>query len=120
MVRRIINITLFFTLILSGGCYYDIESELYGEAPCIIPEDINYGESIEPIIAGKCATGSCHVAGGTGPGNLENTSELTEMIDNGTFQDRVIIRKDMPKAGPLSPCEIQTLQKWIDQGASVN
>lgn len=107
-------------MLILGGCYYDVESVLYPDSDCTVPETVDYTTHVAPIIAAKCAIGSCHVSSGTAPGDLATTAALESMINDGSFQDRVIVVKDMPKSGPLPPCEILILQKWIDEGAVIN
>jgi hypothetical protein len=120
MVRRTTSILFLSILLTAVGCYYDVEAELYGDAVCSVPDVVLHSDHIAPIIAGKCAIGSCHVSSGTAPGELETSQGLSEMVDNGTFVDRVLDRKDMPKSGPLSACELQIIQKWLDQGGIIN
>lgn len=119
MVRRTTNIFFATVVLAASGCFYDIEAELY-PAGCIVPETVVYAIDIEPIIAQKCAIGICHVTSGVAPGSFETYEGLLNKVDNGTFEERIFVRQDMPPSGSLSSCEVQILQKWIDQGALNN
>jgi hypothetical protein len=120
MVRRTTNIFFATVVLAASGCFYDIEAELYPGSGCIVPETVVYSIDIEPIIALKCAIGNCHVTSGVAPGSFETYEGLLNKVNNGTFEERIFVRQDMPPSGPLSSCEIQILQKWIDQGALNN
>ena len=72
-----------------------------------------YETDIKSIISTKCA--GCHPNGG-GPGDYSITSNVKEVMDNGKFEDRVLIRKNMPTGG-LPQNELDKIQKWFDQGA---
>ena len=112
--------TVFILFILTlYSCYNDNEEELYGPVSCDVSA-ITYTNDVLPIINTSCATAGCHVSGGTGPGDFTNYNELKVKVDNGTFQTRVLIDKTMPPNSPLSDCELQILQAWVDTGAPNN
>jgi len=107
------------TSIFAIGCYYDNVEELYPDgAPCDL-ENITYLNDIKPIIDQNCAISGCHVPG-TGRKDLTTYQGLKDIVDDGRLVDRVIVRKDMPPAQPLSRCEMDKIQTWIDAGAPEN
>ncbi len=117
MNNRILFKILVLTLVSS--CYNDNEEDLYGPINCDVSE-VTYSVNVQPIINSSCATTGCHTSGGTAPGNFNNYNELKSKVDNGTFENRVLIQKTMPPNSPLSDCELETLQAWIDGGALNN
>ena len=107
-------------LILFGlslySCYNDNEEELYGPVSCDVSA-VSYTNDVLPIINASCATSGCHVSGGTGPGDFSNYNDLKGKVDNGSFENRVLVQKNMPPSTPLSDCELAILQAWLDNGA---
>jgi len=100
-----------------GGCYYDKEELLYpgGCDPGSATTPGYWTATIEPIIATRCA--NCHLPGGQGPGDLRTYAAVKATVDNGSFQQLVLVARSMPQGGALSACEIQKLQAWVDAGA---
>ena len=109
---------ILFTLALYS-CYNDNEEELYGPVSCDV-SNVTYSNEVIAIINSSCATTGCHVSGGTGPGNFTSYNDLKATVDNGTFENRVLIQKTMPPSTPLSDCDLQILQTWLDEGALQN
>jgi hypothetical protein len=103
-----------------SSCYYDNELELYGDAPVECDSIGTFMDNVKPIIEGNCATPGCHVAGGGAPGLMENYTQIKSFVDNGLLEQRALINKDMPPSGPLTECQQQLLQTWIDAGAPDN
>ncbi len=100
------------------GCKYDKEDELY---PVLCDQsDITFSRDIEPIIASKCAVPGCHVTGGTANGNFEDYLGLNAKVGNGSVRSRVLESRDMPPSGSITPCELETIQSWLDAGAPNN
>lgn len=114
------KISLLLLLSLSfTACYFDNEEELYGPVTCDV-SSVTYATDIVPIINTSCATSGCHVAGGSGPGDFTTYTGLKAKVNNGSFENRVLVQKNMPPSGPLSDCTEAKLQKWIDDGALNN
>ncbi len=111
-------------LFLSQGCYYDNAEELYefedqlNAADCVVL-DVSYTNVIVPIIQGNCATTGCHVAGGNGI-LLENYNSVKAKVDNGTMLELVVNSKTMPPSLPLTGCQVQQVESWINAGAPNN
>lgn len=116
-MKKLLLLT-FLSLILHS-CYNDNEEEIYGVVTCDTTA-ITYAERVQPIINSSCATTGCHVSGGSAPGNFTNFSELQSKINSGSFENRVLVQKDMPPNSSLSDCELQTIQAWLDAGAQNN
>lgn len=109
-------IILFISITLSG-CYFDNEEELYGIPTCDTT-NVSFTADIQPIINANCV--SCHTAGGSAPGDFTTYVGIKSKVDNGSFNNRVLVQKNMPPSGPLSTCEQTKIQKWIDNGALNN
>lgn len=78
-----------------------------------------YDGHIETIITAKCATLSgCH---GPSPSGVDFTTYdgVKFDVDNGTFNDRVFVAKDMPQAPgtPLTAAELDRISCWLSKGA---
>ncbi len=102
-----------------GGCYYDIEEELYPVDFCET-ENVTFSGTIKPLIQTRCALpGPCH-GGGQTP-NLTTDDAIKQVADGGRIKARVIdhVPTPMPPTGPLPPCEIQQIQAWLNAGAPI-
>lgn len=113
------KIVFILSIVFFYSCYNDNEEELYGPVSCDVSA-ITYTNDVLPIINTSCATAGCHVSGGTGSGDFTNYTELKAKVDNGSFENRVLIQKNMPPSTPLTDCELQILQAWVDNGALNN
>lgn len=100
-------------IMLMQSCYNDKEELLYpnefGAGDTTRP---TYSGFVKPLLDSKCGT-SCHAT-------YMNYNGLKVVVDNGKFNDRVIVKADMPPAGPLSPQDRDKLKKWLDAGAPNN
>ena len=100
------------------GCYYDVAEELYpAQQTANCDTTRGYALRVAPIIAGNCAISGCHVSNGQTP-NLSTYAGVSSNIDR--IRQRAIVEKTMPPTGPLTPCDQQALQQWIDAGAQNN
>lgn len=117
----------FLTLISSvfilslGGCYYDVEEELYpaadiNPASCDTSQ-ITYGNFVSQLITSNCSGSNCHIGGSQSP-DISDYTKLTANI--GLVKTKVLDNKTMPPSGPLSPCDRLKLQHWIDKGTPEN
>ena len=112
--------TIFILFILAlSSCYNDNEEELYGPVSCDV-SNVTYSNDVTVIIYSSCATTGCHVSGGTGPGDFTTYNDLKASVDNGSFETRVLVQKTMPPSTPLSDCDLEILQAWIEGGALQN
>jgi hypothetical protein len=83
-------------------------------------ESYSFSSDIQGLINSSCAYAGCHVSG-TGLPPLTNYQQVVTQIENGKFEDRVLIRQNMPPSnasGPteLSESDLHLLSCWIDQG----
>lgn len=117
--RYIFSLLTIFMGLAFAGCYNDKEDLLYGTDNCDTAM-VSFSEDIMPIINNSCATVGCHVQGGGVPGIFENYNQIKDKVDDGSFGQRVVVQQDMPPAGPLTNCQIEHVQKWIEDGAPNN
>lgn len=120
---------LLLSLLLLGlvfflpSCYYDNEEELYQyyyQNQVCDTTTVSFSNTIYPIIQAKC--NSCHVVGGNaeGAGLFENYNQVKAKVDNGSFNQRVIVNRDMPPGGGLTDCQFTQMQVWLNLGAPNN
>lgn len=109
-------------VLLSNGCYYDKEEELYPTVECATA-DLSFQMDILPIITNNCY--SCHdAASNFGGVVVEGYDQLKTYVDNGKLLG--VIKQEagfspMPKnTAPLLDCEIEKIQSWIEAGALNN
>ena len=113
------QLLIVFICIGVSACYYDNEETLYpNESSCYSP-DVSFSADIKPMIDAKCATAGCHVSG-TGRVVLTTFQSIKNIAEDGQLDDRVLQRKDMPPSAPLSRCDQEKLQAWLDIGAANN
>lgn len=121
------SITLWITAILLLGimifgqsCYYDNEEELYpfDAAECDTVATITYTNTIAALTNSNCAVSGCHTGvSPTGGLFLETYQQVREIALNGDMSSRVLVSEDMPPSGPLSRCDMEAIQTWINNGA---
>ncbi len=80
------------------------------------PDTLTYEKDIKSLIQAKCAN-SCHGGSGPGIGDFTNTAIFKGKVDSGKFENRILVKMDMPTTGPLPKEDRDKLQKWLDQGA---
>jgi hypothetical protein len=117
MMNKTIIIIIVLGVSILSGCYYDNKEELYpntyGTQITCDTSNLTYTNSIKTIIDANCASSSCHGAGGTSP-DLSSYINVTSNITR--VKARAIDLKTMPASAPLSVCEINKLQAWINAG----
>lgn len=112
------------SLVLLSGCYYDHEETLYpGSTNCTVPTTSTFSTNVLPLLNNRC--NSCH--GGSSPSGaiiLTSYTEVIKYVTNGKLMGSINQTSGysaMPKnSSKMSACEIQTIQLWIDAGASNN
>jgi len=69
------------------------------------------------IINTSCAVTGCHNSNAMA-GNLDASSYagLKNVLDNGAFNNRVLVQQSMPPNGTLSQADLDLLQSWKDSG----
>jgi len=118
MMKRT-HIALLLASLSLGGCYYDVEEELYPGSFCDVA-NVTWSGTIKPIVDLTCATPGCHVAGGTGPGNFTTYAGVKAKVDDGSFRSQVLVSQAMPPTGPLGSCSLQQIDIWLNAGAPEN
>ena len=108
-------------------------------AGCMVEDTISYSRDVKPIIQNNCI--SCHEQGGSGYEASGFSMETYDDLMKGTNFGPMVIPGDsegsnmvvlmegradpsinMPHGGmdPVSKQDIDTLRRWIDQGAKKN
>lgn len=103
-----------------SSCYYDNEEELYPfeNLNCDTLSVITYANKIQAIANSNCAISGCHTGvNPTGGIKLETYQQMKAIADNGKLGDRVLVQQNMPPSGPLSNCDLEAIQVWINNGA---
>lgn len=121
------SIPFILLLFFLAACVYNNEEKLYSDtsSACNL-ENVTYTATIKPILQASCY--SCHSntnANGKGAGlRLENYSDLQIQVKNGRLMGAVRHEKGfsaMPDGGgKLTDCQINQLQKWIENGSLNN
>lgn len=109
--------TVLFTGLLisiSWNCSYDKTEMTMLECE----EDITYQNTVKPIIDGSCAYSGCHDGQSEAPGNFTRYNGLLNWLENGLFEQRVIINRDMPPADATGPTDlpqehVRILRCWL-------
>jgi len=115
-MRRLLSLIVFTALILVASCYYDSEEVLYGLTACN-NTTLTYNARISPLITAKCL--SCHDAASGNSVILENYTQVKDQFTNG--QALCAVQRDpgclaMPQSTPLSSCDLEACQKWVEAG----
>lgn len=103
-------------LFIIQSCYFDKAEELYPNSSCNT-SSVTYANDVSKIINAKCASAGCHVVGAQLP-DLSDFNKVKSSVDR--VKARAIIDRTMPPGAPLTPCEIDKLNKWINDGAQNN
>jgi len=114
----------FFVLsVLAGGCYYDVEEELYPPIIGCDTANVTFSLDVEPVLSSNCYV--CHSAGAAQGGVvLDDYTSVKGFADSGSLLGAV--RHDagysaMPQGGSkLSTCTIAAIEKWVSDGAPNN
>lgn len=117
-LKFVLVITIIIVFVMQS-CYYDKEDLLYGALECDTSA-VSFSDDIMPTVSNSCATIGCHVQGGAGTGIFENYDQVKSKVDNGSFNQRVVVQLDMPPSGSLTDCQILHIQQWILDGAPNN
>lgn len=104
-----------------SGCYYDVETVLYGNPNCD-NTIFSYNGRIKSIMESNCT--GCHSGSNPSAGiPLTNFTE-TKTANNAGFWLCSIQQLNqcsaMPKGGKLSDCEIEACRKWVEAGYPEN
>lgn len=122
-MNRILKTIMFLIVVLTTGCFYESEEKLYPVNPADCELTIvTFSGTIKPILQTNCF--ACHSNSNylnSGGGiKLENHADIKTMAESGKLMGAVKHESGfipMPKdGGKLTDCEINKLQKWVDNG----
>lgn len=114
-----------FVLVLFGGVSCRQDQALQPNECFPTLDTVTFSNHVFPLIQMNCATTiGCHAPGAGNP-VLEDYSSVKAIVDNGSFENRVLIQQDMPPSyGPdsvqLETCELELMRVWVEQGALNN
>lgn len=122
-MNKLIKTTLILLIVFITGCYYDTEERLYPvlSSSCDLT-NVTFAATVKPILQASCL--NCHsnakaVSDGGGI-KIENYTDVKTQALNGKLMGTVKHSSGfqaMPQGGgKLTDCEINQLQKWIDNG----
>lgn len=115
-IRNLLVLALPISILASGGCYYDVESELYPNSFCDTTSAITFQASIQPIIQTNCALPGCHLPGTQAPGDFTSYAGLAEKVADGSFEREVFVQRTMPMNSTLRECDLRKLRLWVEAG----
>jgi len=122
-MKRITKAFIILLIAILTGCYYDNEETLYTQVSTTCDlANVTFTATVKPILQASCL--SCHSnskANNSGGGiKLENFADVQTQAKNGKLMGTVKHSSGfqaMPLGGGMiSDCEINQLQKWIDNG----
>lgn len=117
-------ITFLSSFLIFNGCSKDIGypepiTNSQNTSTCD-SSSVTYTNFVANVMSSNCTFSGCHNSGSSF--DLTTYASLKLKIDDGTFNNRVLVQKDMPPAyssGPVSldACTLGKLKKWINNGA---
>lgn len=110
MIRYFSVVLLLSTIFIA--CTND-EAEPEASADCVAQADLSFATHIKPIIDGSCATVGCHGAGSVN-GIFTDFASMQPYIDNGKFNDEVVVKRTMPPGGNLDTAKYTLLKCWVE------
>lgn len=124
-----IILKIFMVLLIASiaGCYYDSEERLYPKLydPCD-DDDVTFSVTVTTILqpCQACHSNSAASRGEGGGISLQNYTDVMTVVKNGRLMGSVKHSNGfvpMPEGGGKLPdCEIEQLQKWIDNNSPNN
>ena len=82
---------------------------------------LTYNQGVGSIVQQTCAQAACHDGGGFAPGDYRTFNGLSGVLNNGKFNQRVLIDANMPpNPQALSSEDRAKLQCWFDDGFPEN
>lgn len=113
--------------VLATGCYNDKYDKLYPGTGVVLCDttSVTFTNDVQPIFAANCNNAGCHdVATSSGGYNFTTYAGSQSAVLNGKLSGCInwtpgfsAMPKNLPK---LTPCEINKIQRWINQGALNN
>lgn len=126
MRQRLLAFLVLLTATLTA-CSYNSVEDLAAEVACTPPDSVRFAATILPIMQRTCTDssfGHCHYEGSDN-GDFTYYDGIINYVTFGSVQEYVIQNQYMPPAftsGPkaLSQCEIDSIARWIENGAPNN
>jgi len=122
MKKQILTTLAISAILVAGGCYYDVEEDLYPIVDCTTT-NMSYANDIVPILQTNCYI--CHAQSvSLGNVTLEGYNNLKVYATNGKLVG--VINHDsrfpaMPQgAAKLAACNIMKIEAWVADGAPDN
>jgi hypothetical protein len=114
---RILFVSALALTLVTGGCYYDNEEDLYLGSSTCDTTNVTYSASVAPVFAGYC--NSCH-SGNSPSGNIKTDSyaSVTANISriHGAINHQPTFRAMPEGGGSLSSCDLTKIDIWMRQG----
>lgn len=114
-IRPFYIIGLLLGTSLFAQCTDDNEEDLNPEN-CRIDDNLTYTDNISKITDGNCATAGCH-DGNNSLVDLSSYTGVSSIAEDGNLERVVILEQSMPPSGPLTQCEQEEIQRWVNEGA---
>lgn len=115
-MKKLVRVTV-FTLI-AGIWWSSCKKDEYKNLDCSTISSA-YNANIKPIIDANCISSGCHNSGSNN-GDFTSYAGLKGKADNGSLENRVLDKKDMPPSGALSLDDRKKIKCWIENGALNN
>jgi len=126
-LKHIILGVLSMATISVVGCYKDNAEEMYppaGGGSTCDTSNVTFSNTVNAIIATKCATAGCHATSSPTGINLSSYAGIASIANSGKLMASITHSggaSAMPKGLPkLDDCSIAKIKKWVDDGAPNN
>jgi hypothetical protein len=122
-----------FNILAVVGCTRNQSNPLV-QAPCNLPDTVSFKNDVVPVFEVSCDQANCHSGTDTssrGRVNLEPAYAYTDLFkqhlidtlnptQSQLYQRLISTGNSMPPGIYLDNCTIQSILKWIEQGAKNN
>jgi cytochrome c5 len=108
---------LTFAALQLASCTYENEAELYGPVNCDTSA-VKYSTVVQPLLKQNC--NGCHsVTSSVTNKPMDTYAALKPYIENGSFGYSIRGTNGydiMPQSGPMSNCNLEKIEAWINAG----
>jgi hypothetical protein len=116
-MQKISKVLFFFIFICIFACSKDSVEPVDNSCGTTY----SYTMDVKMIIDQSCAYSGCHDGVSSAPGNYTTFEGMTDVLTFGTFENRVIVAKNMPPfdaPGPkeLTEAELKIIGEWLNAG----
>ncbi len=116
-MQKISKVLFFFIFISIFACSKDSVEPVDNSCGT----SYSYSTDVKMIIDQSCAYSGCHDGSGAAPGNYTSFDGMIDVLTLGTFENRVIVAKNMPPLdapGPteLTEDELKIIGAWLNAG----